>query len=770
MNLTRLLCQFVGLAMALTLFTGVTLVNYAYPAGGPAQTPGLKGDLENAEYRRALDLIGQGKIAEALPLLQTARRYQPDNAHLLADYLDALVWLHLYDKAINLYVANKNKIKHIKYLYRNMAQAFYETGDYYQAQLLYSQAFSVNLSDVEALKGLVFASCKLKDYQKAFDAWLTAYQQKTIPFANLAALRIYLLQIMGVPSLALQYARAAGVTDQKLLNSLKGDEAVERIKWEEYDVAIQILQQLLQQNPDNFRARSDYIVALRDKYRMKEVLEQYQILEKSGRPAPYWANEAVADAWLYLKRPEEAEKFYKLSLKHNPTVPINTYLGLLNTYTELRQWDKAEAARSRIEYLLKHRQLNYVEKNDALVTLGWLHIYQDQLQKAQDYFDAALREAGLNPGFRSGLGDTYYFRGWPRKALEQYQIALTVSPQDRTTLVSKAYALNNLNYKYGARELAAELYRKYPFDRHVQNLQETLRAEDMNLLWSDARFVNEWPGVTEYRFRGGVAVPVTPLFQLTSSILHMHSLEYTNSQKYAYSWDRLSFGFSCIVLPSLTLTQSASWDYLKSGDLGSYTALGWQANDHLKATASFDSFSLDIPLRARATGVKGKTAQLNLYYCESELRDYNVLLMSNWLTDGNYNPAILLWFEQNVINTPDWKLRVGPEFYYDRYSKNFHDVPYFSPNFEYSLVLRPTLQITHYDRYDTRIRSNIYTNVGLYKEWGYGFYPIAGIRYEQEIKISKTFGLRWTLGYNTRVYDGRYTNVLEGFFTISKRF
>jgi biofilm PGA synthesis protein PgaA len=753
------------LGLTLTLFSGGVLVNYAHSAVKPAPDKG------EAEYRRALVLIKQGKNSEALPLLETARRKDPDNPRLLADYLSTLVWLHRYDTAINLYGPQKNKVKAIKYLYRNMAKAYYETGDYHRAHTLYAEAFSFDHADVEALKGLIFSGCKLYVYQQALQAWLTAYQKKTIPLASLEPLRIYLTRHMGAPTLTLQYAREAGIKDKTLLDTLIGDVAAERIKWDEYDVAIRILEQELQKDPNNYRARGDYILALRDKYRMKEALEQYQILEKSGRPAPYWVTEAVADALLYLKRPWEAEKFYKLTLEHTTLkVPINTYMGLFSTYIELRQWDQADQARDRIKDFLKQRKLNIVEKDGAWTAIGWYFIYKDQLQEAQDYFNAALREAGLNPAFRSSLGNTFYYRGWPQKALEKFKIALAVDPQEKSARVSEAYALNELNHKYAARELAAELYRKYPYDLHVQNLYETLRVEDMHRVWSEARFVNEWGGVKEYRFLGGAEATITPVLKLFSTFLHMHSLEGKGAAKYAYSWDRLGFGFSWIMLPSLTITQSASWDALKTGDLGSYTRVEWRANDYFKATASFDSFSLDIPLRARATGIKGKTALLNLDYRESELRDYNLVLLSNWLSDGNFNPGIILGFDQNIINQPDWKVRLGPEFYYGRYSKDPNVVPYFSPNFEYSLMLRPSLQVTHFSRYDKLVRSNLYTHVGLYREWGFAFYPIAGVRYEQEIKLSKTFWLTWTVGYYTRVYDGEYTNAVDGFLTINKKF
>ena len=42
------------------------------------------------------------------------------------------------------------------------AKAFYETGNYRQAQPLYVQAFSFDNSDAEALKGVIFSSWKLR--------------------------------------------------------------------------------------------------------------------------------------------------------------------------------------------------------------------------------------------------------------------------------------------------------------------------------------------------------------------------------------------------------------------------------------------------------------------------------------------------------------------------------------------------------------------------------------------------------------------------------
>ena len=108
--------------------------------------------------------------------------------------------------------------------------------------------------------------------------------------------------------------------------ALKGDMAVDRFKWDEYNMTLLLLEDILKTDPQNFRARADYILVLRKKNRMKEVLEQYKILEKSRRPPPYWVTEAVADAHLYLRQPREAAKFYLITLGKKPVNPFNYIL------------------------------------------------------------------------------------------------------------------------------------------------------------------------------------------------------------------------------------------------------------------------------------------------------------------------------------------------------------------------------------------------------------------------------------------------------------
>ena len=721
------------------------------------------------EHLAALGLLESEKVAEALPLLEAALKKTPDDACLIVRYADTLVKLRLYDKAIETYARNKDSVD-LKFLARDLGEAFFVKEDYFKAQYLYEEAFAFDTSDAEALKGIVFSSCKLVDYATADKYLELGYERKGIPDLILASLKVYLLQHMGNPELALQYAREHGIADKEQEEALESETVAERITWDEFDVATKILEQELLADPHNLKARADYIVALSKKHRMKEVVEQYRIIEDAGQPVSFEVTEAVADAFVYLKRPQEAEKFYRVMLEQSQSVPFRAQIGLFNTYTTLRQWENAENVWKKIADLITNDKLNWMEKHEALTSRGWFLIAEDRLEEAQEHFEACLGEAGLDAGFRSGLAHVYFHRGWPRKALEQFEIAQNVNPEDIPTRVGMAQTLGALDRNGEASALASQLYRTYPYDLDVKDLYETLKVKEMPQVAFDSHFINEAPGTTEYRFQLIGTDTITQTFKAFADILHMQSYENIAEDRFSTSWDRAGLGFSWLMVSGLTLTQEGSWDYVKKAEFGSTTKLVWQADDKFRAEGAYESFSLDIPLRARVTGVTGETGLLSLRYEEDDIREYSLNLTGNWLSDGNFNPSGVLQFEQTVISRPDWKLRIGPEFYYGRYSKSQSSVPYFSPMFEYDIALEPVLEIVHYEQYDESFKSIIRADLGAYKEYGFHFYPVGGISYGQEFKTSKSFSIKWTAGYAARVYDGGYTNVFQLFLSFNKYF
>jgi tetratricopeptide (TPR) repeat protein len=684
----------------------------------------------------------------------------PGDTLLLNRYLKMLVRLRFNDKARKVLTSNLNQISESKSSSLEIGKAFFEAGDYIQALNLYKEAFRLDPSESESLKGIISSACRTGDYMTAYKYWTLGRDGQKIPYPILRDLGIQMAQEMGSPVLALQYARESGMEDKKRLEALESEMRAEQMSWEE------ALEPMLQ----NCKSRQEYIIALGQKHRMREVLDQYKILEKQGEPCQLQTTITVADAFSYLKRPQEAEKFYNMSLSQNPSEPFRSYLGLLRTYTIMRKWDDGDKILAKIQDLFDKNKLSWMEQHEAVTAHGWYLIAQDRLGEAQNLFENNLREAGLDSGFRSGLAHVYYYRGWPRKALEQFRISQSIDPENVSCRVGLVQTMEKLDYNREAGALASELYRNYPYDLDVIDIYDEMKIKNAVLVSGSARLIDELPGVTEYRFQLEGSFWVKPELRIFADLLHMHAHEDTDEGELASTWNRIGAGFSWIVTPGLTFTQAGSWDYSDSADFGSTTKISWNPDDHLTASIGFESFSLDIPLRARAAGVQGKTGVAEVAYHESDLRDYSLAFQSNWLNDGNYNPAFIFNVEQTIISRPDWKLQAGPEIYYARYSKDQDEVPYYSPMYVYSLVLKPVLQITHYQRYDKSFRSYIQADAGIIKQHRNGFYPTGGITYAQEIKTSKSFNLNWMAGYGARVYDGRYSHVLELFLGINKYF
>jgi biofilm PGA synthesis protein PgaA len=734
-------------------------------------------------YDRGMGLLKAGNHREALPLLQKATTLLPGNRHVMADYVVALVWAGEYRQAVDYYRGQAESLREIGYLHKNLAKAFYELRDFVRALEFYTKAWQADPRDEEAFKGLIFSCCRLEDFVGATRAWEQAGREKVITPTTMATMKVFILESLGASDDALKTAREAGLQDAGMLENLEGDVAVERLRWEELDQALARLEAQVARQPKNWRARQDYIVALRKKDRMREVLQQYELYQQSGQQVPYWVHAAVADAYLYLRNPRQADKYYRLVLAQHPEEPFEPLKGLFYTQVELRQWRPAAGTLDQIEAYLKkgkdalggkypsvaEAQRYDYESNDALKLRGLFLLYQDKNREAAEYFTETLAKAGLDSGFRNGLGQAYYWQQRPRQALEQYKISQGVDCKDQDSRIGIAYALNTLNYKTAARDLARELYQQFPTNYHVQDLYETLRIEDRPYLTFDYYFTRQYQGALEHYLISELNAAVVPIFRVFTQIIWQVAREnQAGAESLNSGWNRTAFGFDWIVVPQLTLRQAVGFDYLTGRDLGSYTRVQWQPSDPLEITGEFDSFSLMVPIRARVTGIKSKRATAAVTYTESDWRDYGVAFAINMFADNNQNPNLNAFFNQTVVNHPDFKVRAGLQASYYRYTKN--NVNYFSPLFDYTLLVTPTIHWTHYQYYDRHYRTSFYPRAGVNKEIGFDFYPVAGLTIEQKLKWSKTLTVTANVSYDLQLYDGVYSHVLGAYFGFKKYF
>lgn len=769
-----------GMLLLLSMLLGAATMT-----GAAAQEIAPESPQAQQVYDQGLGLLKAGKNREAIPLLYQATLLFPGNRHVMADYVTALVWVGDYRQAVAYYRSRAQELGEIGYLHKNIAKAFYEVQDFPRARQLYARAWQVDPRDEEAFKGLIFSLSRLEKYTEAVRAWEQARLERLIKPDVLGDMKVYLLEKLGASEAALKTARESGMKDEGLLERLEGDKAVNRLRWEEKDQALVLLEAQVARQPKNIRARQDYIVALRKKDRMQEVLQQFTLLQKETREIPYWVNEAVADAYLYLRKPRQAAEYYRLVLIQNPDEPFEPLKGLFYSQVELREWRAAAAALDRMQAYLQKRQQRLEGKyfsiaaaqqfefhnNEAMRLRGLFLLYQDKNKQAAEYFTGTLGRAGLFTGFRNGLAQARAYQQKPRRALEQYKVSQGVDDKDKDSQIGMAYALNTLNHKAAARKIAQDLYRRFPTNYHVINLYETLWVEDRPFLSFDYYFTREYQGAMEHYLVSEFNVPVAPTFRVFSQLIWQTGKEDQSNGgggSGQTTWNRLAGGFDWIVAPSLTLRQAVSFDYVRGDDPGSFTKIVWQPSDPLKFTAEFDSFSLMLPIRARAADLQAMQALASMAYTASDLRDWGLAFTLNMFSDTNRNYDVAAFFNQTVINHPDVKVRAGFQGGYSRYSKQ--NVDYFSPPFVYTMMFTPTIHWTHYHYYDRHYRTSFYPRVGFNKQIGYDFFPVAGLTLEQKLKWSKKFTMTANVSYDLRVYDGVYSHVLGAYVGFKKYF
>ncbi len=760
------------LALAFALLPSPVL---AAPPESPAPTdPAAQA---KADYQEALKLIQAGRNDDAIPLLERALKALPDDRHLQADYALCLVWTGAYQKAVEFFGARDKDLRQIRYLPRHMGRAYYELREYPRALEMYRLGLSYDRSDDEAFKGIVYTQMRMGDGAGAYASWLEAKKGGQVSGPALEAVKVALLEQYGASLEALAVAKEGRVGGPAQLQSLELDRAVTKLRWGLVDEAIAEIEAILVKDPSNLRARGDYIVALRQKDRMTEALREFGTYRQAGQPIPSWVSQAVADAFLYLHKPEEAETYYKLTLEQDPD-NFGATMGLYHVYSDLRQWEKASQTLGRLEEIVEKekkalawnesvlaKQRYLADSNSLINTRGWFLLYQDKLEEGQAYFDYYLGEAASETGLRSGLAHAYLWRHWPRRALEQFEINRNLDPQDVGSLTGLGWTLNALNYKREARALADDLHRKHPTNLNVYDLRETLKVEDMWRLQPEFRFTKEFDGATEYWASLTLEKPITPIFSLYAQILREEVWGDDDGTTNREDWDRFGLGFRWIVMPELIWWQSVSLDYTGGDDFGFDTRLFWWPTDPLRISAGYNSFSLSVPIRARVRGITADSAYADVLYRESDLREYGAAVGTQWFSDDNLYVAGTARYDQNVYLTPDLKVRGGFALGIGTYSKQ--DVDYYSPQYEWSALLTSAIQWVNHIRYEKKWTSAVYLRAGVSGEYDYGAYPVAGVTFEQSYVHSKTFNITGNVSYDLRVYDGDYTHVVGAYVTLN---
>ncbi len=183
---------------------------------------------------------------------------------------------------------------------------------------------------------------------------------------------------------------------------------------------------------NNHLAHKNLGVALADKKRPKEAMEEYlkAVKIKPNDPDLYYN---MGNAMDDLKRPDDAVKNYLKAIEISPE-HVNSLYNLANTYARLERYDDAATQYKKT----LERDPNH---SGALVNMGNTMAMTKRLDEAAYYYQRALQIEPNNQESLANLGNVFAEQGKTDEALAYYRKAIQNDPRDTQSYANMARTL-----------------------------------------------------------------------------------------------------------------------------------------------------------------------------------------------------------------------------------------------------------------------------------------------------------------------------------------
>lgn len=525
------------------------------------------------------------------------------------------------------------------------------------------------------------------------------------------------------------------------------------------------------------RLRRDRVVALRDRERWADAVQQAEELRRSGDRIPPYVRQAEADALLALRRPGEARIAYNNVIEAEPQ---NTTAKLGRFFTEVEEED-FQAAFATIDAITAQGAPVTQPGGDAAywanpdwvgdqVTAALARNYASINPEAWRRLDPLGQQAPALGYLRAAVGEVAAARGWPRRAAEEVEIAAALSPLDIGGQVALAESYFRLGQYAEARKRAEDLALLYPENASVQRLVREVGGLDRY------EFVTKSQGYKE-----GEANSLSPgsgyntVNRLYSPLLGdqwriVGGFDYENARLPEGLAQRFREGGGIEWRQPFLTVEADGW--YNTGTLhrgGASLNADWIPTDHWNFSVNAELFSFDTPLRAMQHGITANEVGFGAGYDWHESTGWAANV--GWLpfSDDNRRLTGGFRFVQKLVNRPHLNVTARPEVYAESNSSK-PNAPYFNPTRAFSFYGGVDADHIIWRRYERSFRQHVSLGAGGYWQQHYGTAPIAGAAYEQVFEFNSTMDLRYGASYTRRVYDGGPVKSLTLSVALTRRF
>jgi len=642
------------------------------------------------------------------------------------------------------------------------------------------------LRDDPAEKEVLFLKAEIYDSKKQYWMAVQIYNQilEAYPGNGQAFnLKLRTLMDLGATSLVLaESGKHPGLVDPTIAERAKTNIPMHHIRWEEPQPALSEIDELeaeylrfISEDEPNkdfvenyWRVKWDRFLALRQQDKMKEIIEEYESLLRKEKVIPPWVERSVADAYLYEQYPEKALVLFQKLAKDDPSFDLE--MSVYYTLVDLGRYQDAELVLNRVDEKTPAKIIergilrDNFRKADVAFNKAWLLMYQDKLGKAERYIERVKKISPYNTDLLTAEAHNHLYRGWRRKALEDFKVIRTIDDRLISAHIGYARALNENTQKQEARDEAAKILTKKRTSKHAQRLKRALDVGEMATVTMGASYSTESEGEDEFTVSLRGDQPVGFHHTLFAEIVRREETQEGGNEIAR----KLYLGDQWQIDNTWRLAGALTGDYEGQGHLGYLAGARAQPNDYWTFNFSTESDTLDISSRSRQSGVDADLYSLSAEYRASELFDTAAGVTTKDFTDDNmyFN---YFWRTNTALTTEAyWKTRLGTEFSYETFSKQ--DVAYFSPEEVYSAYLIPMVEHAWFRRYERAWIDRFYVGLGQKWQKNFGATNAGFVRYEQDHQFSDTKSVLIGASYDLNYYDSNDVNALRIYSTARFKF
>lgn len=518
------------------------------------------------------------------------------------------------------------------------------------------------------------------------------------------------------------------------------------------------------ETPENAAFRqeivADEVVALASRGRMKDATQRYEAMSQAGK-VPAYTRVSAGDAYAYLEKPDRAAAAYAQALKDAGPGEIETgdvQEGLFYADLDTGRYEDARALLDKMkadnpEYVrlapeagTPNPDYSRVKRLEAqyLVLTGRTH-------EGIAALDQWRHEAPFAASFVSARADGAMVQAEPYTARTMYKTALSEHPDDLSVMSGYGRASLALDDLKTAKDVADGLDERFPENGSVHALRKDLDVYQSPQLIiqaagdkGNAVFADQEFGVDTKAYSG----PFADHYRL---FVHNFSGR-ADFQGASQSRVRNGAGvqwFDTGIEVNGEVHQSVG----AAGKTGGTLDASWIPSDHWKVSGLVTNDDLEVPYKAYAAGVTGKTATGNVRYTWDETRYASLTYGLSRYTDNNLRQRWDANFYQQVFSSP--RHTVGVLFGAGTSSSTMNTVSYFSPSRDYSGQATAIWSWTPWRYADKSFTQRVYLTGGVYNQQSFGTSPMVEARLEHVWQINRKTQVSYGVGLGRHRYDGQ---------------